>query len=172
METPKQWSQRVLNHPDEYCILDTETTGLNGAEPIEIGITDLYGRLMLNIRVKPTILIEADAIAIHGITNKAVKDAPSFARIYTDLLKAIGTRKLLIYNASYDLNVLKNACKAWDISYPHFYAECVMLRYSEFVGDWNPRFGNYKWQKLPSGDHTAIGDCRATLAVIQEMALS
>jgi DNA polymerase-3 subunit epsilon len=42
--------------------------------------------------------------------------------------------------------------------------------YAQFVGDWNEYHGNYKWQRLPGGDHSALGDCRATLAVLKEMA--
>jgi DNA polymerase-3 subunit epsilon len=30
--------------------------------------------------------------------------------------------------------------------------------------------GGFRWQKLPGGDHSAIGDARATLAVIRRMA--
>lgn len=45
-----------------------------------------------------------------------------------------------------------------------------MQWYSQFVGDWNDYYNNYRWQKLPSGDHSAIGDCRATLKVIEKMA--
>lgn len=30
--------------------------------------------------------------------------------------------------------------------------------------------GNNRWQKLPGGDHSALGDARATLAVIRKMA--
>ena len=31
---------------------------------------------------------------------------------------------------------------------------------------------NDRWQKLPGGDHSALGDCRATLAILHEMANS
>jgi DNA polymerase-3 subunit epsilon len=42
--------------------------------------------------------------------------------------------------------------------------------YSQWIGDWNDYHGNYKWQRLPGGDHSALGDCRATLAVLKQMA--
>lgn len=45
-----------------------------------------------------------------------------------------------------------------------------MHLYSEFVGEWNDYFGNNKWQKLPGGDHSAVGDCLATLEVIKYIA--
>ncbi|MEM7803199.1 MAG: hypothetical protein AAF633_28675 [Chloroflexota bacterium] len=47
-----------------------------------------------------------------------------------------------------------------------------MLRYSEYVGEWNSYRQSYKWQTLPAGDHSALGNCLATLGVIKEMASS
>jgi len=168
--TPKQWAKQLFVYPDKYCILDTETTGLYGAEPVEIAAIDLFGNVLASLRVKPSIPITQGAINIHGITNEAVKDAPTFADVYEDFYWALGDRILLIYNAQYDIRVLKNACKVYGLKYPDLQAECVMLQYSEFVGEWNHRYGNYKCQKLPSGDHSALGDCRATLNVIKRMA--
>lgn len=49
---------------------------------------------------------------------------------------------------------------------------CAMQWYSQWVGEWNDYHGNYKWQKLPGGNHTAYGDCLATLLVIEKMARS
>jgi len=31
---------------------------------------------------------------------------------------------------------------------------------------------NYRWQRLPGGDHSALSDCLATLKVLQAMAES
>ncbi|NJL65352.1 MAG: hypothetical protein HC903_30705 [Methylacidiphilales bacterium] len=47
---------------------------------------------------------------------------------------------------------------------------CAMHYYSQYVGEWNDYHGNYKWQKLPGGDHSALGDCHATLKIIKQMA--
>ena len=168
--TPEQWAKQVLLQPDEYCILDTETTGLHKAEPVDIGVIDLLGKVLVTLRVKPSIPITQGAIDVHGITNKSVENAPSFAVVFDDFCWAIGDRTLLIYNAPYDMGVLQNACRAYGLDMPNWKSECVMLQYSEYIGEWNSYHGNYKWQKLPSGDHSALGDCRATLKVIQRMA--
>lgn len=47
---------------------------------------------------------------------------------------------------------------------------CVKEQYAAYVGDWHDHYGNYRWYPLPGGDHTALGDCRATLALMQRMA--
>jgi DNA polymerase III subunit epsilon len=48
--------------------------------------------------------------------------------------------------------------------------ECAMLAYSDWIGNWNEYHGNNRWQRLPGGDHTALGDCRATLKVLRKIA--
>jgi len=167
---PTQWAREILANPDKYCVLDTETTGLSNAEPVEIAAIGLDGKTLITLRLKPSIPIERGAQQIHGISNADIKDAPTFAQIFADLVWAIGDRTVLIYNAGFDTGVLENACKAYGLTCPSWVIDCVMIPYSEFVGEWNSYHGNYKWQKLPSGDHSALGDCRATLKIIQEMA--
>ena len=39
-----------------------------------------------------------------------------------------------------------------------------------YAGQWDDYYQNYRWQRLPEGDHSALGDCRATLEVIRRMA--
>ena len=44
-----------------------------------------------------------------------------------------------------------------------------MRRYAAYVGEPSKR-GGYRSQKLPGGDHSALGDALATLRLIEEMA--
>jgi DNA polymerase-3 subunit epsilon len=44
-----------------------------------------------------------------------------------------------------------------------------MRAFAAYVGEPSKR-GGYRSQKLPGGDHTAIGDARATLRLIERMA--
>ncbi len=43
-----------------------------------------------------------------------------------------------------------------------------MRRYAAYMGEPSKR-GGYRFQKLPGGDHTALGDALATLQLIEEM---
>src|SRR5215467_13015853 len=38
---------------------------------------------------------------------------------------------------------------------------CAMEQYAAWYGDYSDVFGDYKYQRLPGGDHSAAGDCRA-----------
>ena len=55
---------------------------------------------------------------------------------------------------------------------PRFYnsVHCAMRQYAKYCGEWNSYYNNFKWQPLSGGDHSALGDCRATLELIKRMA--
>lgn len=171
----------------EFCVLDTETTGLDaGAQICQIAAIDQDGSCLFNSLVKPTIAIPAAASQIHGITDDLVANAPTMLNVLLPLLQAIGSRDVAIYNAEYDLKLLRQSMKPYGIPLAFPTSDrrgcriwisgasihCIMMQFSAFCGEWNDYFGNYKWQKLPGGDHSALGDCRAALAVIRRMAAS
>src|SRR6185369_3655551 len=100
------WSRdRLKRDPDTWVILDTETTGLGSdAQVIQIGVINGKGNVLLdNVLVKPTILIPADATAIHHITNEMVQDVPAFPDILPQLREVVEGKLLVIYNAQYDM---------------------------------------------------------------------
>lgn len=168
-----EWAKKVLATSD-WVILDTETTGLYNAEAVQIGVINHEGQTVLNSLLKPTITIPNDTIAIHGITNEAVTDAPSFPEIYPQIVKALADKKVLIYNADFDICVLEYCCKLHNLPLLELSKRsyCVMLWYAQFNGEWSEYFDGYKWQPLLDGGHNAIEDCLATLALIQNMAAS
>ena len=81
------WARDLLTR--DFLILDTETTGIKKPEICQIAITDNQGNAFLNTLVKPTKSIEAKAQQVHGISNEAVKDAPTFMQIYPEIVNLI-----------------------------------------------------------------------------------
>lgn len=165
-------------------ILDTETTGLYGdIEVVQIAVLAPSGRVLLDALCRPEGPIPRDATGIHGITDAMVRDALPFPYVYTmleRLLVATTRKQVVIYNATYDLNVLLQCCLRHKLPETLFVAngrdgmaewfQCAMEQYAAYVGDWNDYHGNYRWQKLPSGTHDAAGDCKAVLKLIKQMA--
>jgi DNA polymerase-3 subunit epsilon len=98
--------------------------------------------------VKPTIPIEAGASAVHHITDEDVKDAPTAI----DILRNIPIFGfMVIYNAPFDLKILKQSILAQGQTYTHEYNTGVydaMQIYSAFRGEWDDYHGNYRWHKL------------------------
>lgn len=178
------WAQDLLKR-DNWCILDTETTGLGSwDEIVEIALIDSTGQTLLNQKIKPTCPISSGAAEIHGILYEHLADCPTFDQLLLPLLKAVGTRDLIIYNAEFDLRLIRQSIKPYGIQLAFPTSDrrgcriftnggsiiCAMQWYSQWVGEWNDYYGNYKWQRLPGGDHSALGDCLATLGAIKVMA--
>ncbi len=179
-----EWAKTVLEK-DNWCILDTETTGPGAdAQIVQMGIISCTNIEGWQTFVKPTIPINEEATRIHGITSDDVSEAPYFEQVFLDLWKVIGSRDLIIYNAEFDTKLIRQSLKARGIQIAFPTSDrrgcriftnggsihCAMEYYSQWVGEWNNYHGNYKWQRLPGGDHSALGDCRATLEIIKTMA--
>lgn len=169
------WAQEMLSR-DNTIILDTETTGLGPeAEIVQLAILDAKtGQTILDTLIKPLDDIPLAATAIHGIDEHTVRHAPYFETVWPVVVEIVEGKTLVIYNSAYDLKIMRQCCKRALIPFRpddlDMEIYCAMRWYSTWYGDWNDYHGNYKWQKLPSGDHSALGDCRATLAVLNAMA--
>lgn len=96
-------------------VLDTETTGLDytrekiiefAAVRLENGkIKDEFQTL-----INPHQHIRKSSMAIHGITEEMVKDAPTEAEILPQILDFIGDYPIVAHNAIFDYSFLNEAC--------------------------------------------------------------
>lgn len=167
------WAQQMLARPD-VAILDTETTGLKEWDQVvEIAIINPAGDVLFNEQILPTCPISQGAAAIHGLSlaQMRLKGARSYLAYWPALLPIFQSHHTLVYNYEFDARLLTQTARAHGLpgKIP-IHGACVMEQYAAFVGEWNSYHGNYKWPRLPGGDHSALGDCRATLAVLREMA--
>jgi len=94
-------------------VLDTETTGLNTAEGhriVEIGALEMINHVptgkTFHVYINPERPIDADATAVHGITDERVAGEPIFAEIAEGFIEFIGESKLVIHNASFDMGFI------------------------------------------------------------------
>lgn len=165
-----RWAKEVLAD-ERTVILDSETTGLYPpVDFVEIGIVDREGRQIFHSLLKPHCKIGKRATEVHGYTVEDLRGMPRFSDLFLTLREVIKDRRVVVYNADYDRMVFAASGKHYGIYDNLPLWECAMLRYAEFVGDWSERRQSYRWQRLEGGDHSAIGDARACLAVIREMA--
>ena len=94
-------------------VLDTETTGLdwrNGDRVIEIGCVELLDRGLTgrhyHVYINPGRGIDAEAVAVHGITEEFLADKPKFSDIVADFEDFVRDAELVIHNASFDVGFL------------------------------------------------------------------
>jgi DNA polymerase III epsilon subunit-like protein len=167
-------ARAFLEAVEHYCILDTETTGLDAAagdQVVEVAVLGIDGVPLLDTLVRPNCSIPPQATTIHGISDADVADAPSFAAVLPQLAAVVAGRTVLIYNACFDLEMISEECvrlgQSCPLSWEH--SRCMMRLYSDYVGLWSEYWHDYQWVPL-NGGHRALGDCRAVLQVLEEMA--
>ncbi len=156
----------------DWVILDTETTGLDlRAEIVEISILAADGRVLLDTLVRPINPIPQASTAIHRITDVMVAAAPTFSQVYAELVEQLQEKTIVTYNAAFDRRVLQQGLQCYNLPpLQQVRWACAMQQYARYIGEWNPKWQSYRWPKLTGGDHTALGDCRATLRLLQHMA--
>jgi len=94
-------------------VLDTETTGLDPAEGhriVEIACIELMHHVPSGRKfhryVNPERSMPEDALAVHGITAEFLASQPRFGAVVDELLAFIGSDRLVIHNADFDLAFL------------------------------------------------------------------
>lgn len=164
-----QWAQRHIDG-GRFVVLDTETTDLPG-EVIELAIIDAAGRTLINSRLRPLDAISAGAVTVHGITDDMLRTAPMYPAIHDDIKATLAAASsVIIYNAAFDDQCLQYTAMIHGLTPLTYQSTCAMEAYTEYIGQWSNYHQSFRWQPLPGGDHSALGDARATLALVQSMA--
>lgn len=106
-------AREILSDPDTV-VLDTETTGLRGAYVVDLAVI-AKGKTLINTLIRPLVPIPEEASAIHGIYDKHVKKAPVFGDVWPELEPVLRKGRVVIYNAPYDLGVIRNELARMEI---------------------------------------------------------
>jgi DNA polymerase-3 subunit epsilon len=105
----------------EIC-LDTETTGLDpkdGHRIVEIGCIEIIGKVRsgksFHTYINPGRDMPEEAYKIHGISGDFLQDKPKFAEIVNDFISFVGSDKLIIHNASFDMKFINHHLRQCDL---------------------------------------------------------
>ena len=111
--------------PDDYIVLDTETTGLpdeNGLPDIvTIGMTVMRNREIaesVEFKTRPQKRISEEAQAIHGITNEQATEFESFDSQWHQIAEYLKDQLIVIHNASFDWPILLDHVARYDLTLP------------------------------------------------------
>jgi DNA polymerase-3 subunit epsilon len=177
------WARDLMQRKD-WLIMDTETTGLKQSgrnlasydEIVQIGIIDPYGNIVFESLINPVKRrISQGAKDIHGIDLRMLRNAPTFQEILPKLCEILNGKLVIAYNAEFEKQMLiqtaakcpKELREAYDFQCA---MHCAMSEYSQFIGEWNDHYKDYKFQKLPEATHTVVEDCLAVLKIMKKMA--
>ncbi|MDR0695192.1 MAG: DNA polymerase III subunit epsilon [Holosporales bacterium] len=94
-------------------VLDTETTGLshsNGDRIIEIGCIEILDKQITqgsyHRYINPETEVSESATRISGLTYEFLKQFEPFRNVYVEFLEFVGTDRLVIHNAAFDIGFL------------------------------------------------------------------
>lgn len=100
-------------------VLDTETTGFDpeaGDRIVEIGAVELHNHVAtgktFHVYINPERSMPQEAFEVHGLGDEFLQDKPKFAEIAQKFLAFVGSAKLVIHNAAFDMKFL-NAELGW-----------------------------------------------------------
>jgi DNA polymerase-3 subunit epsilon len=160
-------------------IVDTETTGLPSKDPdteiVQLSITDVKGKPLFSMLLKPNKKMGDEVIAIHGITNEQIQHQPMFHQVAKIIEFVLKDKHVVCWNADFDVKLLWSLFKKYEKDLPKIAgASCAMDKYSEWVGEWSDKKEGFKWQRLPNLSgmpaHDAFSDCISTLKAMEMMA--
>jgi DNA polymerase-3 subunit epsilon len=111
--------------PDDYIVLDTETTGLpdeNGPPDIvTLGITVVRNRKIaesVEFKTRPQKHISEEAQSIHGITNEQAAGFDAFDSQWNQIAEYLKDQLIVIHNASFDWPILLDHVARYGLSMP------------------------------------------------------
>jgi DNA polymerase-3 subunit epsilon len=177
-ERAKQWAQERLADGNTV-ILDLESTGLLREDPeteiAQICITDVKGRQLFSMLLKPSQPMSDKVIDIHKISNEQVINQPIFPQVAKMIAFVLKEKHVIAWNLEFDWKLLVHMFQKYDLPKPQVAGlSCAMDKYSEWCGEWNTKRDGFKWQRLPNfagtDTHDAFYDCQNALLAMRKMA--
>ncbi|MBI3685821.1 MAG: 3'-5' exonuclease [Actinobacteria bacterium] len=99
-----------------YVVVDVEGNGQQAPDLVELAVVPITVGIIgapVSWLVKPDQPIRHFATRIHGLTNSDVADAPVFAAIGDEVLRALDSAALVAHHAHVDVGVLQRKLGGW-----------------------------------------------------------
>lgn len=162
---------QLADFPNDYVVLDFETTGLNGYTDAitQIGAIKVRGRKKIaefGTYVNPQRPIPVEVKKITGISDHKVRNAPIIDVVLPKLLDFIGDDVIVCHNVSFDEKFLRAACEKIIGEKRFFNTRCTLEINRELSPSMKSHRLDYlteKYNFINKGrKHEALYDCRCT----------
>jgi hypothetical protein len=128
-----RWAQQITRR--RPLILDIETASMTvGNGIIEVSVVDVYGHVVFDSLIKPTQSIVAMNGNMHDIPANVLAQAPTFIEIWPHLYPLLIQNELIIYNAAYQLRILRQTAAHQQLALPAIISHCLMEKYALYAG--------------------------------------
>lgn len=117
----------------DFVALDWETANGARGSACAVGLADVRGGQLVEtwsslIRPRDGFAgFDPRNIAVHGLTEQDVADAPCFAEVWPAVLERLDGRVVVAHNATFDLGVIQDATWAAGVSCPRLRHGCTLL---------------------------------------------
>lgn len=164
-----------LNLKKPIAFFDLETTGINIASDriIEISVVKVHPNGKedwYTKRINPEMLINPEAISIHGITDEDVKDCPKFKEIGKELARFLEGCDLAGYNAiRFDIPMLAEEFLRADVDFEMKKRQYVDVQVIFHKKEQRTLSAAYKFycKKTLKDAHSAEADTAATFEILK-----
>lgn len=169
--------QSLIDFPDNYVLVDIETTGLDPKfdRIIEISAIKIKENKVLDTfstLVNPCVRIDTFITDLTGITNEMVKDSPTIENVLPTFLDFIQDNIIVGHNINFDINFLYDYCNLCGLaSLKNSFIDTMRLSRRIFKD-----IPNYKLQTVASYlnvnidiSHRSLNDCQTTFAVYNKL---
>lgn len=164
--------QKIEELPENYTVIDIETTGLSPAKNEIIQLSALKVRNnkivdSFNSFVKPEGRINSFITSLTGITNDMVSNAPKINNVLNKYINFIGNDIIVGHNVHFDINFVRTKrIKYFNQGLPNDYVDtCRMSRKICPINSHKlDRVAEY-YDVDCSGHHRADNDCKMTFEI-------
>lgn len=166
--------QKATFAPDDYVVLDFETTGLSPEKDAIIQIAAIRFRNHEPIEqfvsfVNPKRPIPPKITDITGITDEDVKNAPTIEEIFPDFIQFLKDDVLIAHNAPFDMKFLLSNVQRLRMEKPQNLVIDTLSLARKYISETpNHQLKTLKqWLQLDLSSHHALDDCLTCAAVYQ-----
>ncbi|MED4973686.1 3'-5' exonuclease [Geobacillus kaustophilus NBRC 102445] len=164
--------QKATFTPNDYVVLDFETTGLSPEKDAIIQIAAIRFRNHEPIEqfvsfVNPERPIPSKITDITGITDEDVKDAPTIEEIFPDFIQFLKDDVLIAHNAPFDIKFLLSNVQRLRMEKPQNLVIDTLSLARKYIAETpNHQLETLKqWLQLDLSSHHALDDCLTCAAV-------
>jgi len=164
-----------LRMPENYVILDIETTGLSvyNEEIIEIAAIKVKNNEIIekfSTLIKPNKKISEKITEITKITNNMVENSPKINNILSGFMDFIKGQVIIAHNAKFDLSFLYKYSNLCNIPFEPFYIDSVdLFKKCTNLYDCSLETLAKHYQIQENQEHRALRDCILLFNCIQKL---
>ena len=169
-EINRQRGKRVFGFPDDYTVIDTETTGLTPAfcKIIELSaikvradrIVDTFSRL-----INPECSVGSFITGLTGISDEMLECQPCIEEVLPDFLAFVGDDKILGHNVTFDIGFINaDTCRYFGMIFDNDYFDTMWISRRIWKEERHHRLHDLIERCALEGtqEHRGLSDCMYT----------